>query len=332
MDIDTPQGTDEGSAAPEVSIEDRLAAVLDPQEDTQAQEDVDRDEDPPEPEADAPEEEEAELEADDSEDTEEAEEESEDDEPEVPPTVKVLVDGQELELPVDEVAKGYQRQADYTRKTQEVAQQKQAMEQELAQSKTHYAQIIDQLGSFLEGQQVKAPDPSLAEDDPFAYTQQLAQYQEHKQRLDAVQAERERNRQEHQAQNQTRLQQHVAKEGEVLLEKIPEWKDAKVQKAETAKLKSFLREFGVSDQELSDPYSVFQTDHRAILLARDAMKYRQSQAKKAKAVSKSKGKPKVAKPGVSRGDDQSRDMRRERGRLAKSGSVDDAAAVLKHIL
>lgn len=42
--------------------------------------------------------------------------------------VKVKVDGQELDVPVKEALSGYQRQADYTRKTQELATQRESLQ------------------------------------------------------------------------------------------------------------------------------------------------------------------------------------------------------------
>ena len=38
--------------------------------------------------------------------------------------VKLTVDGEEIEVPLAEALNGYQRQADYTRKTQELAEQR----------------------------------------------------------------------------------------------------------------------------------------------------------------------------------------------------------------
>lgn len=43
--------------------------------------------------------------------------------------VKVKVDGEELDVPVKEALSGYQRQADYTRKTQELAAQRESLQQ-----------------------------------------------------------------------------------------------------------------------------------------------------------------------------------------------------------
>ena len=58
-------------------------------------------------------------------------------EPEPPkePTYKVKIDGQEQEVPLAELLSGYQRQADYTRKTQKLAEQQRLAEAVLAQSK-----------------------------------------------------------------------------------------------------------------------------------------------------------------------------------------------------
>jgi len=324
MSIDTPQGTGEPMALSDDEAAARIQSILDPQEDTPS-EDENPDHEPEEPEADAPEAE------DEAEDTEEADDET-DDEPGSPQTVKVKVHGEELELPIEEVAKGYQRQADFTRKTQELAEQRKAMEADLAQSKAQYAQIINQLGQALDGQQAKAPDPSLAETDPYEYTRQLAQWQEHKARSEAIKQEQARMQEEHKQMEVQRLHQHVAREGQVLLERIPEWRDQSVMKAEQTKIRNFLQDFGVKPEELSDPYSVFQTDHRAILLARMAMKGAALAEGKPKAESKAKGKPKVAKPGAARSKGEVDGYQRARGRLKKTGSLDDAAAALKHLI
>ena len=49
--------------------------------------------------------------------------------------VKVKVDGEEIVVPLNEALQGYQRQADYSRKTQELAQQRSEAEQALALAK-----------------------------------------------------------------------------------------------------------------------------------------------------------------------------------------------------
>lgn len=59
------------------------------------------------------------------------------------PTFTVVVDGREQEVPMDELLKGYQRQSDYTRKTQDVARQREDAAQAL--------QLVQQLQNDPEG-------------------------------------------------------------------------------------------------------------------------------------------------------------------------------------
>jgi len=54
--------------------------------------------------------------------------------------VRVKVDGEEIEVPVQEALQGYSRTADYTRKTQELAQQRQQAEYALAVQRALQAQ------------------------------------------------------------------------------------------------------------------------------------------------------------------------------------------------
>lgn len=61
------------------------------------------------------------------------EQEEEQKEPEEEPKYKVTVDGQEVEVTQEELLRGYMRQSDYTRKTQQLANQRQQFEQLYAQ-------------------------------------------------------------------------------------------------------------------------------------------------------------------------------------------------------
>lgn len=89
--------------------------------------------------------------------------------PEAPVMVK-LPDG--TELPMDEVAKGYLRQQDFTRKTQEIAERRKALESDLQRIEGITQAFVDHLSSMVPAQ----PDPALALRDPNAYVRQKAQY------------------------------------------------------------------------------------------------------------------------------------------------------------
>ena len=99
-------------------------------------------------------EEEAEEESEEESEEEELDEDELEEEPEV---YAVKVDGEELEVSLDELVKGYSRQSDYTRKTQELASQREEMAQlqqqwasEISQAQAERQQYIDALGHFVQ--------------------------------------------------------------------------------------------------------------------------------------------------------------------------------------
>ena len=92
----------------------------------------------------------AELQEEAEETSEEVESEDEESEEEAPRDQKfvVKVDGKEIEVPKEELIRGYQREADYTRKTQKLAEERKLVESEFQQvrgEREQYAQVLGQL-------------------------------------------------------------------------------------------------------------------------------------------------------------------------------------------
>lgn len=80
--------------------------------------------------------------------------------------VKVKVDGEELDVPVKEALSGYQRQADYTRKTQELAAQRESLQfaQTIAQAlESDPAGTLELLGRHYGAGQPANQTPSVPE-------------------------------------------------------------------------------------------------------------------------------------------------------------------------
>jgi hypothetical protein len=80
--------------------------------------------------------------------------------------VRVTVDGQELEVPLKEALSGYSRQADYTRKTQELAQQRQQVEYALAVQRALQAQPAETIRLLsrqygIQDQPPQSPPPPI---------------------------------------------------------------------------------------------------------------------------------------------------------------------------
>ena len=113
----------------------------------------------------------------------EAPQEAEAQAPEAEPTVTVKIDGKDVELPLSELKNGYQRQADYTRKTMEAAEQRKAAEAERSQAhqeRQAYAVNLQRMQAQLEGalqQQQQTNWEELLQSDPVEYLRQQHQAQ-----------------------------------------------------------------------------------------------------------------------------------------------------------
>lgn len=253
-------------------------------------------------------------------------------EPASEPTYTVKVDGKVLELPVSELTKGYQRYADYTRKTTELANERKALEAEIknaARVREEYANRLEPLAKALKE---LAPEPDwerLKTEDPIGFATQFAEYQIRQQQLQAIEQEQQRVRSESESQRQQEMQQFLAEQQRLLLESVPEWKDSAKAKAEHDSIMTYAKSRGFRDDELAQV-----TDHRLVLLLRDAARYRQLAEKvKGTPVPTSKAvkpsptvTPKGTRPPVS-------DLTKERQRLAKTGKEQDAVPIfLRHVM
>jgi hypothetical protein len=266
--------------------------------------------------------------------SEEVEGEEEEDEEEAPRDEKfvVKVDGKEIEVPKDELIRGYQREADYTRKTQKLAEERKLVESEFQQvrgEREQYAQILGQLQQKL--QEFEPPEPDwnrLEVEDPTEYARQWTSHQRRQQQKYAVQAEQERLNQLYQAETQKQIQAVLAQETARLKEKIPEWSSPEKAKAEGKALLEYGQALGFSEQELNGI-----TDSRALLALHKAWKYDQMMSKRPEFQAKIKKAPKMASPGSAGSvGSKSGELNNAKKRLAQTGSVRDAASLFEKFI
>lgn len=274
---------------------------------------------------------EEELEADVYED-EPQEDQVEEEESEQPQLYTIKVDGEDTEVTLEELQNGYSRQRDYTRKTQELAQQRKAIEakyQEVSQKDAIYSQLLPKMESTLKGELENEPDwNALYEADPIAYVREKDIWNEKKQKLQAVQAESQRLQQESNVVQQQQLQHFVAYGNQQLLEQIPEWQDNE----KASKEKMAIRDYGVNvlgytPQEMDSVY-----DYRVLLGLRNAwLQHKTQQATKVKPTEK-KAAARTARPGTSNVPKTTTPVKRARQKLAKTGKVQDAAKLFEQLI
>jgi hypothetical protein len=273
--------------------------------------------------------EEQEIESEEQEESYEEEEEQEQ-----TPTYRVKVGKDEVEVPLDELLKGYSRTADYTRKTQEVAEQRKAVEaerqriEEANRLRDVYAERLKVIEQMLS-QPEKAEDlASLKENDPIGYAVRVAEQSEKEKQLAAVRAEQQRIAQQQQSEQSERLKAHLAGEAEKLQSAIPEFADPAKREVIKNDVRNYAKQIGFTDEELAQVY-----DSRAVLALYKAAQYDKLVANKTEATKKVVQAPRMMRPGSFTPEArESQEVKKTRDVLRKSGRKDDAARLFERLL
>jgi hypothetical protein len=278
----------------------------------------------------APEEQEASAEEYDEEEYQEEPEE----EQEPTPTYKVKVGKEEVEVPLEELLKGYSRTSDYTRKTQEVAEARKAVEaerqkiEEAAKLRDTYAQRLTVIEQMLSQGENAEDLQSLKETDPIGYAVKVAEQSEREKQLAAVRAEQQRIAQQQQAEQQERLQAHLQAEALKLQEAIPEMSDPAKSQAVKTDIRNYAKKIGFTDQELAQVY-----DSRAVTALYKAMQYDKLMSGKTEATKKVSQAPKMMRPGNSTPEaKETQEAKKLREQLRRSGNKNDAARIFERFL
>lgn len=249
---------------------------------------------------------EAEPEADEAEDDAEDDSESEDEEETPKPKkqpgddVKVtLDDGTEVTLA--ELRKGYLRVADYTRKTQTLADKVREVESQretLTKAAQQQQQAFEVAVALIQEQMPPVPDVALIQTNPQLYLQQQALREQAEQRINQVAFARQQAEQT-QAEEAKRLEKETAqqraaelkelKEAEhaLLLQKLPKLKDPKA-------LEAFVKDaleiggkaWGITPEQVGNIYS-----HQEAMILHAAINWQKYQSSKMKAVAEAKNAP-----------------------------------------
>lgn len=242
--------------------------------------------------------------------------------------VTVKIDGKETQVKLREALDGYQRQADYSRKTAALADERKSFDAErqaIQAERAQYAQLLPVLAERLKGAVEQVDWAKLKEEDPVEYAVRRLEVQEQAEQLQAVQAEQNRLQQLEHEQAVAAFNKRVEAEGEKLLEALPAWKDPAIQERDKAAVRAYGLKIGFSEDELSQA-----SDSRAVVALYKAMKFDRLMSKTAKAKAPGAGAPapKPLKPGsTNRPPVRVTAKTDAMKRLSRSGSIEDAAAV-----
>ena len=268
---------------------------------------------------------------------EEVEEESEVEEPEEveeEQTFTIKAAGEEKEVTLDELKKSYQLGSDYTKKTQEVAEQRKVIEQEAKaiiearKVRDEYSQKLQAVENYLLSNNDTPEDlAAMSENDPIGYAKVVADMTLKKEHLQSVQAEQQRLAQQQQSDRTAQLEQYVKEEASKLAESLPEFSDKAKGEQVRNDIRSYGKKVGFTDEELSQVY-----DSRHVLVLHKAAQYDKLMAGKAGVKKKVAKAPKTVKSGAKVKQNVTDIQKKQLKKLQQTGSARDAAAIFENFI
>lgn len=249
---------------------------------------------------------------------------------------RVKVDGQEFDVPLEELRNGYSRQQHFTKQSQKLAEEKKVFESEFQQVQEERQQYV-QLLSALENQlkdfdSVEEPDwTTLYQQNPVEASQKQHEWNafqtDRKAKIEAAQQEKARLAQIEQKERMEQMQTLISEETHRLTEVIPEWKDQKRATKERTELKNYLLNQGVSEDEIS---ALVKADHVKVL--RKAMLYDKGKRKVSKQKNNPQKRTRVMKSGAKLAPKVQDKFKKATSNLKKSGKWQDAASAVSMLL
>lgn len=270
----------------------------------------------------------------------------------------VTVDGEEVEVPLSELVASYSRHGDYTKKTQALAEQRRAVEQqandlkalhtemsaervEIKKQGERYDAALTGLQGILDQRKAewaKVDWAELKENDPEQYRDLRVEYLAFQQEQRELAEEQRRREQEKQAEAQQAQKEAAKRFREAITKALPEWSDESVRTKDWGAMYKLARSLEFSDEEINAT-----TDPRIFLLLHKAMKFDRLQTTKASATNPAPNRvagregsqpaparvvpPSGARP-VTRAGNSGANVREAMDKFRQTRSIDDAAGFL----
>ena len=249
-------------------------------------------------------------------------------------TYTVKVDGKDVQVTQDELLAGYSRQADYTRKSQVLSEQRQKADLELAATQQERQRYLSQLEQFNTqadskiNELAKTDWTQLKEEDPTEYMLKRDQYRELQENKRTVEDEQKDLQLKSQQENQVKWQEELGRQQEIMVQRLPEWTDPDKGPKLKQNIKSFAVKKGFTEQEVNS-----LIDARSVDVLHKAMLYENLLAAKISG-KKTKVVPKVTRPGspASKGEISGDKVKAQRARLKRSGHLNDASSLIESLM
>ena len=246
---------------------------------------------------------------------------------EKPSLHRVKVNGQELEVSLDELKSGYSRDSDYRQKTHSLSLERKNLEEEKNVLRQTYDTRIKELDELMQSansfisQGSEVDLKAMYEEDPQAAAKLDFQMRQQREHLASL-------RQKSEVVKQQQYNQFLNEQKQLAEQAIPELANPQKASEIKVKMRDTLSNYGFNDQEIGS-----LADHRFLLVLKDAMEYRNLKNAKPIVQKKVVNAPKVVKSGTAKTESSKRSVIQSKlGRVKKSGKIQDAQSAILEII
>lgn len=262
-------------------------------------------------------------------DTETYDEDVEVEEPEVEiraETFTVKVDGEERQVSLDELTRGYSGQKYIQKGMAENAETKKQLDQvtqQVAQERQMLQHLINQAQQGAIPVVPEYPSEELKDSDPLGFQLQAEEYRRAVEKRQQWEQQVSYVTQQQRAHEEQQHNQYLEQQAQRLSEWMPEFADPEKRSVFIQDMSSKAKKhYDLTDEQISTVKTAEE-----VMILNDALKWRELQANKSNAQKKAEGARPVVKPAAKRAANASKASKAKKASQAmkRSGSIDDIA-------
>ena len=262
-------------------------------------------------------------------DTETYDEDVEVEEPEVEiraDTFTVKVDGEERQVSLDELTRGYSGQKYIQKGMAENAETKKQLDQvtqQVAQERQMLQHLINQAQQGAIPVVPEYPSEELKDSDPLGFQLQAEEYRRAVEKRQQWEQQVSYVTQQQRAHEEQQHNQYLEQQAQRLSEWMPEFADPAKRSVFIQDMSSKAKKhYDLTDEQISTVKTAEE-----VMILNDALKWRELQANKSNAQKKAEGARPVVKPAAKRAANASKASKAKKASQAmkRSGSIDDIA-------
>ena len=242
---------------------------------------------------------------------------------------RLKVQGQEIEVSLDELKAGYSRDSDYRQKTHSLSLEKKDLETQKDSLRQNYDTRLGELNDlistadgFIRQQQGSKDLQKLWEEDPTSAARLDYQLREQTRQIDDMKSKAKDA-------YTKQYNEYLDTQRQLAAAKIPEYSDPNKADQFRTDMRSSLRSYGFTDPEIGN-----LADHRFLMVIKDAMGYKSVKDKKPIVQKKVANAPKVIKSGVAKSNlGSGREVIKNKiNKLSKTGHIKDAQSAILEMI